>query len=79
MESWDQADKGLGVKRNLIGSKSPVLIDVIIYPNERKNYPYRIDTDIKFLRKINKLIKECQRTPCEGNSKPDLNKNELTG
>jgi toxin YoeB len=54
-------------------------MDVIFYPNGWQDYQYWIDADIKLLRKINKLIKECQRTPFEGIGKPEPLKNELAG
>lgn len=54
-------------------------MDVIFYPNGWQDYQYWIDTDIKLFRKINKLIKECQRTPFEGIGKPEPLKNELSG
>ncbi len=44
-----------------------------------EDYQYWIEVDIKLLRKINKLIKECQRTPFEGIGKPEPLKNELSG
>lgn len=54
-------------------------MDVIFYPNGWQDYQYWIDTDIQLLRKINKLIKECQRTPFDGIGKPEPLKNELSG
>lgn len=44
-----------------------------------EDYQYWIDVDIKLFRKINKLIKECQRNPFEGIGKPEPLKNELSG
>ncbi|TXE06682.1 Txe/YoeB family addiction module toxin [Algoriphagus aquimarinus] len=44
-----------------------------------EDYQYWIEVDIKLFRKINKLIKECQRTPFEGIGKPEPLKNELSG
>ncbi|MBN7811324.1 Txe/YoeB family addiction module toxin [Algoriphagus sp. H41] len=44
-----------------------------------EDYQYWIETDVKFLKKINKLIKECQRTPFHGTGKPEPLKNELSG
>ena len=37
------------------------------------------DTDRKALRKLNTLIKECQRTPFTGSGKPEPLKGELAG
>ena len=44
-----------------------------------EDYQYWIDTDKKVLRKINSLIKECQRTPFEGTGKPEALKQNLSG
>ena len=44
-----------------------------------EDYQYWIDTDKKVLRKINSLIKECQRTPFEGTGKPEPLKQNLSG
>lgn len=44
-----------------------------------EDYQYWIETDVKLLKKINKLIKECQRTPFHGTGKPEPLKNELSG
>lgn len=37
------------------------------------------DTDRKILKKVNALIKECQRTPFIGMGKPEPLKGELSG
>ena len=37
------------------------------------------DTDRKALKKLNTLIKECQRTPFTGSGKPEPLKGELAG
>jgi len=37
------------------------------------------DTDRKVLKKLNALIKECQRTPFTGMGKPEPLKGELSG
>lgn len=37
------------------------------------------DTDRKILKKLNALIKECQRTPFTGIGKPEPLKGELSG
>lgn len=44
-----------------------------------EDYQYWIDTDRKVLRKINSLIKECQRTPFAGTGKPEALKQNLSG
>ncbi len=43
------------------------------------DYQYWIANDRKILRKINALIKECQRTPFEGTGKPEALKQNLSG
>jgi toxin YoeB len=43
------------------------------------HYLFWQETDRKMLRKINRLIKECQRTPFEGAGKPEPLKGELSG
>jgi toxin YoeB len=54
-------------------------MDVIFYPNGWNDYQYWLDNDLKLLKKINKLIKECQSTPFEGTGKPEPLKSELSG
>jgi len=44
-----------------------------------EDYQFWIDTDKKALRKINLLIKECQRTPFEGTGKPEALRQNLSG
>jgi len=44
-----------------------------------EDYQYWIDKDKKVLRKINSLIKECQRTPFEGTGKPEALRQNLSG
>ena len=44
-----------------------------------EDYQFWIDTDKKVLRKINSLIKECQRTPFEGTGKPEALRQNLSG
>lgn len=52
----------------------------IIFSNQAwENYLYWSATDKKIFKKINALIKECQRTPFEGIGKPEPLKNELSG
>ncbi|ALB24352.1 toxin YoeB (plasmid) [Piscirickettsia salmonis] len=43
------------------------------------DYLYWQDTDKKVLKKINKLIKECQRTPTEGIGHPEPLKHDFSG
>ncbi|PHS78049.1 MAG: Txe/YoeB family addiction module toxin [Robiginitomaculum sp.] len=42
-------------------------------------YLYWQSTDKKFVKKINRLIKECQRHPFEGVGKPEPLKGDLAG
>lgn len=44
-----------------------------------EDYLYWQETDKKILKKINKLIKEVERTPYEGSGKPEALKYDLTG
>jgi len=44
-----------------------------------QDYQFWIDTDKKVIRKINLLIKECQRTPFEGTGKPEALRQNLSG
>lgn len=52
----------------------------IIFSNQAwEDYLYWNATDKKIFKKINALIKECQRTPFHGTGKPEPLKHELTG
>lgn len=44
-----------------------------------EDYQYWVTNDRKILRKINALIKECQRTPFAGTGKPEAIKQNLSG
>lgn len=44
-----------------------------------EDYQFWIDNDKKSLRKLNALIKECQRTPFEGIGKPEPLRQNLSG
>jgi len=44
-----------------------------------EDYLYWQNTDKKTLKKINELIRQCQRTPYEGNGKPEGLKGNLSG
>lgn len=44
-----------------------------------EDYLYWQKTDKAVLRKINELIKQCQRTPFEGMGKPERLKGDLSG
>ncbi|MEB2781365.1 Txe/YoeB family addiction module toxin [Algoriphagus sp. C2-6-M1] len=52
----------------------------IIFSNRAwEDYLYWNATDKKIFKKINALIKECQRTPFSGIGKPEPLKHELAG
>lgn len=52
----------------------------IIFSNRAwEDYLYWSSTDKKIFKKINALIKECQRTPFTGFGKPEPLKHELAG
>ncbi len=44
-----------------------------------ENYVAWFDLDVKTVRKINALVKECQRTPFTGTGKPEALKGNLRG
>jgi toxin YoeB len=44
-----------------------------------EDYQHWVANDRKVLRKINALIKECQRTPFAGTGKPEALKQNLSG
>ncbi|MDR2635288.1 MAG: Txe/YoeB family addiction module toxin [Campylobacteraceae bacterium] len=44
-----------------------------------EDYIYWQNNDKKILKKLNALIKECQRTPLEGMGKPEALKHSLSG
>jgi toxin YoeB len=44
-----------------------------------EDYQYWQNTDKALLKKINSLIKEIERTPFEGNGKPELLRHNLVG
>ena len=44
-----------------------------------EDYQYWVTNDRKIQRKINALIKECQRTPFAGTGKPESLKQNLSG
>ncbi len=47
--------------------------------NAWEDYQFWIENDKKVFRKINDLIKECQRTPFEGTGKPEPLRLNLSG
>jgi toxin YoeB len=44
-----------------------------------QHYTEWLEQDIKIVRKINALVKECQRTPFTGTGKPEALKRNLRG
>lgn len=54
-------------------------MNIIFSTQAWDDYLYWIETDKKILKKINALIKECQRTPFSGIGKPEPLKHELAG
>lgn len=44
-----------------------------------EDYQYWLTNDKKTLKKINRLIKECQRTPFKGTGKPEPLKENYSG
>lgn len=54
-------------------------MDIFWDKNAWEDYLYWQDNDKKVLRKINSLIKECQRTPFEGTGKPEPLRQNLSG
>ncbi len=52
---------------------------IVWMPEAWEDYLYWQGTDKKVLKKINALIKECQRTPFSGTGKPEALKNNLSG
>jgi len=52
----------------------------ILFPsNAWDDYLYWLETDKKTTRKINALIKDISRTPCEGIGKPEPLRHALAG
>ena len=43
------------------------------------DYQYWIVTDKTILKRLNRLIEECRRTPFEGTGKPEALKHQLAG
>lgn len=44
-----------------------------------QDYQYWLATDRAILKRINRLIEECRRTPFEGTGKPEALKHQLAG
>ncbi len=54
-------------------------MNIIFSTQAWEDYLYWNETDKKIFKKINVLIKECQRTPFSGIGKPEPLKHELAG
>jgi toxin YoeB len=56
------------------------MIEILSWTREgRADYIYWQDQDKKTLKRVNKLIKDCQRQPFEGIGKPEPLKETLSG
>jgi toxin YoeB len=54
-------------------------MDVVFMPKGWDDYQFWIESDLKLVKKINTLLKECQRTPFTGKGKSEPLKNKLLG
>jgi toxin YoeB len=54
-------------------------MNVLWYSDAWEDYQYWIETDKKVLKKINSLIKDCQRNPFSGIGNPEPLKHEFSG
>ena len=54
-------------------------MNVVFSDNAWEDYLHWQKADRKVLQRLNKLIKECQRTPFEGIGKPEPLKGDLKG
>ena len=55
------------------------MIEIIFMSQAWEDYLYWQETDKKQIKKVNALIKQCQRTPYEGIGQPEQLKGNLTG
>ncbi|OWP64058.1 Txe/YoeB family addiction module toxin [Hymenobacter amundsenii] len=53
--------------------------NVVFSPDAFEQYQYWQQTDKTALRKLNQLLKECQRMPFEGTGKPEGLRGQLAG
>ncbi|HEX6660947.1 MAG TPA: Txe/YoeB family addiction module toxin [Sphingomicrobium sp.] len=49
------------------------------HPHAWEDYQYWVSSDPKVLRRLNDIIKECQRTPFRGTGKPEPLKGDFKG
>ena len=54
-------------------------MEIIFLTPGWEDYLYWQKTDKKMLKKVNELIRQCQRTPFEGIGKPELLRGNLSG
>ena len=54
-------------------------MDIVFYPEAWLHYQYWADTDVKMLRRLNKLINDCTRNPFMGIGKPEALRGNLKG
>lgn len=54
-------------------------MNLLFRPRAWEHFQYWQETDKSILKKINGLIKECQRHPYEGTGKPEPLKGDLAG
>jgi len=54
-------------------------VKIVFLTNGWEDYLYWQMQDKKTLRKVNELIKDCQRSPFKGLGKPEALKNDLSG
>ena len=52
---------------------------IVFLTNGWDDYLYWQKQDKKILKKVNELIKDCQRSPFDGIGKPEALKNDLSG
>ena len=52
---------------------------IVFLANGWEDYLYWQKQDKKILKKVNELIKDCQRSPFDGIGKPEALKNDLSG
>lgn len=54
-------------------------MELVFLTHAWEDYLYWQSTDKKMLKRVNELIKQCQRTPFEGIGKPEGLKGDLSG
>lgn len=55
------------------------MLNICFTPTAWEDYLYWQQQDKKTLKRINKLLKECAKTPFEGTGKPEKLKHNLSG